>query len=753
MIKNTQPLCLALVIAATLTACDEESTSDARMYVPYNLDSVTYPNDILLTDDDGTIEMKVETSGEEVDYRNYENVYGALDGWSTGYPIIIPLMGPEHDVDPTSLASSVIIFNAEEGSELVYDKDFTAEINEDGDLTILPMTVLSGSTTYVLALTDGLKNSAGESVLKASINYQKLEDGDDLGHLLGNEASSQIQNNHNLVADAAGGQNIVYSAQFTTQSIYPVMDEVVKNIDPNIELKIPSPLSSQTGDSKARKLIKASLTVPYYLEMPQADTCIVPELYNDVTTDAVTQEIIKTIEANKVASCPELYSWWKGANGEFVTRDNPTPVATTTQDVEVDIYAPGDWDGEEQLPAVIFVHGITGHKGNAGLMANKIVADGRLVIAIDNPLHGDRGVNLDDDAEPEITATDGEINQDKASYLNLLSPLTLRDNQRQAVADQLALRKALNNADFVNKDDISLVGQSLGGIIATMVSDMSQHYPDDLKFKTVSLVVPGMHLTDLVMNSPFLGEEVEGEIRNSTDIQLAVAGMVGVYDSEVQTKVEGLNALAGFKAESGENAEKATGIEDMVFDMVASEMYPAVQVAVDSGDPANFIQRQRDNTQQPLLMIEAAGTCDPYILGDCVVEGGDNYDYIPDEVVVNYVPGKPLVGTEPLIEHLKLSAISEGTSDTEEGEVIRGVVRAMHGGHGTYLFPYEGPAVCVETNPEGICEQFRPMGEKDEGFGDYFVEISKSTGMQQDAVVSFINSGGTSVTVEGSPVH
>lgn len=106
-----------------------------------------------------------------------------------------------------------------------------------------------------------------------------------------------------------------------------------------------------------------------------------------------------------------------------------------------------------------------------------------------------------------------------------------------------------------------------------------------------------------------------------------------------------------------------------------------------------------------------------------------------------------------MIEHLKLSAISEGTSDTEEGEVIRGVVRAMHGGHGTYLFPYEGPAVCVETNPEGICEQFRPMGEKDEGFGDYFVEISKSTGMQQDAVVSFINSGGTSVTVKGSPVH
>ena len=753
MIKNTQPLCLALVIAATLTACNDEidTSEDPRQYVPFNLDQVIYPNDILLTDSDGTLELEQEANGNEVDYRNYENVYGALDGWSTGYPIVLPISGPEDALDTQTLTEKTYILNVESGELLKPNEDYVVEVTESGDIQVLPKVVLPESTTFVLALSDGITDIAGNTLRRSNF-YQSLTEGDNLGHAKGDAFVSQIQSNHNDLAAAGVQDSIVYSARFTTQSIYPVMDEVVKNIDPNIELKIIGPQDTQTGDSKARQLIKASLTVPYYLEMPQAGTCIVPELYNDVTTDAVTQELIKTIEANKVASCPELYSWWKGANGEFVTRDNPTPVATTTQEIEVDIYAPGNWKGE-QLPAVIFVHGITGHKGNAGLMANKIVADGRLVIAIDNPLHGDRGVNLDDDDEPEITATDGEINQDKASYLNLLSPLTLRDNQRQAVADQLALRKALNNADFVDPDDISLVGQSLGGIIATMVSDMSQHYPDDLKFKTVSLVVPGMHLTDLVMNSPFLGEEVEGEIRNSTDIQLAVASMVGVYDSEVQTKVEGLNALAGFKAESGENAEKASGIEDMVFDMVAAEMYPAVQAAVDSGDPANFIQRQRDNTQQPLLMIEAAGTCDPYILGDCVAEGGESYDYIPDEVVVNYVPGKPLVGTEPLIEHLKLSATPKGTSEAEEGEVIRGVVRAMHGGHGTYLFPYEGPAVCVETNPEGICEQFRPMTNTDEGFSKYLGEINESKVMQQDAVVSFINSGGTSVTVEGSPVH
>lgn len=753
MIKNTQPLCLALVITATLTACNEIDTSeDPRQYVPYNLDQVIYPNDILLTDSDGTLELEQEANGGDVDYRNYENVYGALDGWSTGYPIVLPISGPDDVLDMATLTDKTYILNVETGELLKPNEDYVVELTESGDIQVMPKVVLPESTTFVLALSEGITDVLGNTLRRSNF-YQSLLEGDNLDHAKGDEFVSQIQSNHNDLAAAGVQDSIVYSARFTTQSVYPVMDAVVKNIDPNIALEITSPPSTQTGDSKARKILKASLSVPYYLEMPEAETCVVPELFNDVTTDAINQELIKTVEANKVESCPALYSWWKGANGEFVTRDNPTPEATTTQRIAVDIYAPADWDEVTPLPAVIFVHGITGHKGNAGLMANKIVEDGRLVIAIDNPLHGERGVDLDEDGTFDITATDGEINQDKASYLNLLSPLTLRDNQRQAVADQLALRKALNNTDFVDDSDISLVGQSLGGIIATMVSDMSQNYPDELNFKTVSLVVPGMHLTDLVMNSPFLGDEVETEIRGSSDIQLAVAGMVGVYDAETQTKVEGLDALAAFKAESDDNATKVAGIEDMVFEMVAAEMYPAVQAAVDSGDPANFIQRQRDNKNQPLLLIEAAGTCDPNILGDCVVEGSEEYDYIPDEVVVNYVPGKPLVGTEPLIEHLELPAISEGNSGVEGGEVLRGVVRAMHGGHGTYLFPYEGPAICVETNPDGVCQEFRPMTNTDEGFGRYLGEINASTSMQQDAVVSFISTGGTSVTVEGSPVH
>ena len=742
MIKNTQPLCLALVIAATLTACNDEidTSEDPRQYVPFNLDQVIYPNDILLTDSDGTLELEQEANGNEVDYRNYENVYGALDGWSTGYPIVLPISGPEDALDTQTLTEKTYILNVESGELLKPNEDYVVEVTESGDIQVLPKVVLPESTTFVLALSDGITDIAGNTLRRSNF-YQSLTEGDNLGHAKGDAFVSQIQSNHNDLAAAGVQDSIVYSARFTTQSVYPVMDAAIKNIPEDRALEIVGEMDTE-ADSDVWTY-EAKVKIQYYLEMPNRSNCKVPQLYDEGSFDQ------KTVAADKISYCESLYSWWKDANGEFVHGGNPEPVATDEElEIPAIIYAPNGWKPlpENELPATIIVHGITGKKEAAQTMTKLATGAGdldptnnRLVIAIDQPLHGERGVNLDVDPEPEITASSGEPNQEKSVYLNLLSALTLRDNQRQAVLDQLALRKALNNTDFVDHTDVSLIGHSLGGIISTMVSDLSQDY-QELNFTTVTLAVPGMHLTDLVMNSPLLGGEVEGEIRSSSDIQLAVASMVGVYDEETQTKVEGLDALEAYKAESEENADKAAGIEDMVFDMVAAEMYPGVQTAVDSGDPANFIERQLANKQQPILLVEAAGTCDYHQPETCQ----EGVDYIPDNVVVNSVPGKPLVGTEPLIAHLELDPISSGTTTAE---TIRGAIRAMHGGHGTYLFPYEGAV----TYSDPLYPLGRPSMMGEDGFT--LREVNASLTMQQEAIVSFINSGGTSVTVEGSPVH
>ncbi|MGR5061373.1 hypothetical protein [Photobacterium sp. DNB22_13_2] len=741
MIKNTQPLCLALAIAATLTACNEIDTSeDPRQYVPYNLDQVIYPNDILLTDSDGTLELEQEANGGEVDYRNYENVYGALDGWSTGYPILLPLSGPEDALDTTTLTEKTYILNVATGELLKPNQDYVVEVTESGDIQVMPKVVLPESTTFVLALSDGITDISGNTLRRSNF-YQSLVEGDNLDHAKGDAFASQIQSNHNDLVAAGVQDSIVYSARFTTLSAYPVMDAAINNIPDQAVINV-SPIDQ--SDNADVWTYSATIKVPYYLELPEINgengTCEVPQLYDD--TESIEY---KTVAADKISHCESLYSWWKGGNGEFVHGGNPEPAATIEAlEIPVIIYAPNGWQPSQitALPATIFVHGITGKKESAQTMTKRVTETNRLVFAIDQPLHGERGVNLDEDPEPEITASSGEVNQEKSVYLNLLSALTLRDNQRQAVLDQLTLRRALNRTDFVDSSDVSLIGHSLGGIISTMVSDLSQDYPE-LNFSTATLAVPGMHLTDLVMNSPLLGGEVEGEIRSSSDIQLAVAAMVGVYDEETQTKVEGLDALEVYKAESTENADKAASIEDTVYSMVTKDMFPGVQAAVDAGDPANFIRRQRENKQQPILLIEAAGTCDYYKPETCV----EGVDYIPDNVVVNNVPGKPLVGTEPLIRHLELTAISDDTTVSEDA-VIRGVVRAKHGGHGTYLFPYEGPVIYTDPlYPEG-----RPMTLGDRGFMEHIGDIEASMSMQQQAIVSFIESGGKTVEIEDSAI-
>ena len=399
-------------------------------------------------------------------------------------------------------------------------------------------------------------------------------------------------------------------------------------------------------------------------------------------------------------------------------------------------------DRPEPLPTSIFVHGITGKKESAMTMVNSIVnqEDGRLVVAIDLPLHGERGIDLDGKNGMDITASSGEDNQDKSVYLNLLSPLTLRDNQRQAVLDQLVLRKALNSTPYVDNTDISLIGHSLGGIISTMVSEMSQGV-DELAFSTVTLVVPGMHLTDLVMNSMLLGEEVIGEIKNSTDVQLAVAGILGVYDESQHAPEEGLNALRDYKLESQENRDKAADIEEMIYGMVIEEMTTAIQAAVDAGDPANFTTRQANNPQQPILLVEAAGNCGEF-LGESCIEG---VEYLSDTVVPNSAEGLPLTGTEPLIRHLDLDPISQPILDGTEA--IKGAIRVKHGGHGTYLFPYEG-AVSYDGkgNDEGL-----PSMPGDEQFN--MEEVRASMDMQQLAVSSFVTSGGVDVVVNAALIH
>lgn len=247
----------------------------------------------------------------------------------------------------------------------------------------------------------------------------------------------------------------------------------------------------------------------------------------------------------------------------------------------------------------------------------------------------------------------------------------------------------------------------------------------EFAFTTVTLVVPGMHLTELTMNSPLLGEEVEGKIKDSADIQLAVASMLGLYDETQDSRVDGIKALEAFK-EVPENLEQVNSMVDMVYNMIMPDMKKGIQAAVDAGDPANFTLRQSTNSEQPILLVEAAGNCEE----NGATEECEVGDYLPDTVVVNDVAGLPLVGTEPLISQLGLTAI---TGTEASPDPLKRVLRIKTGGHGTYLFGYEGP-----MNEDGVPGNPLPVRE----------ELNDSLTLQQKAVVSFVNSGGKAVTID-----
>ena len=63
--KNNKSYFYLIPIVALLNGCsdDSELETDSRQFVPYTLDKLYYPNDLLLSDSDGTIELPAEQGG------------------------------------------------------------------------------------------------------------------------------------------------------------------------------------------------------------------------------------------------------------------------------------------------------------------------------------------------------------------------------------------------------------------------------------------------------------------------------------------------------------------------------------------------------------------------------------------------------------------------------------------------------------------------------------------------------------------
>ena len=728
----------ALTGVALLSGCgtDDSSTSQVSVQVPFNTVQPPMPNDGYGYDSDGTISLPDEPDSSAIYaqseqetlsyYQSFETSFAGVDGWGLCVePIEIPLQSVDsslvYPLDTSSLERAVFLFDSETMQPI------ETKLSNDGrNIRIECESALESAKTYYLIVTDDAQTQFGEP-LQADASFSNLLNTpeNELG-----ERTRKLKHETQLAIDAYVGhfadttkEEVVYAATFTTQDTYALLDTIVTEnqgatlqFNPN-PVTINEPIKVNTKSGIGDLFVKyakyrGTLKSNYYLPFSDADsaTC-------------------KLDKYDPISSCPDMYRWMTNKDGSHVSADN-IDLKSEEQQIPVDLYLPHDETNQQDIydefkkgniPTVIFVHGVTADKSAASLMMKDfvdqgILKDGYAVIAIDMPYHGERIIE-DMDGNPVSAAAD------KAYFININSPLTLKGNLAQAVGDFIALRWALNN--FTQAlPEVHLVGHSLGGIVSVMISEMTQPsdnrpIPNPLELATANFVVPGQGLVNLTLSSLTLGEEMADSVKASSDVQRAIAETVVPEQCQPDdTNQTCMDALEHYRAQSTANDNAVSMLEDDIFQALVPVLKQGVQTTIDASDPATKVSRQVDHLQ-PTLLIEAKGNCGQ----ECELG-----EYMPDAVVPNDATDNVMTGTEPLIKALALSDITNDVT-ANPGSVIRGVIRATVGGHGTYLFPYEGP----------MDESGLPAQEiSGEGYS--------SLNTQQEAVYQMISSLGDEIT-------
>ncbi|MFS1877734.1 alpha/beta hydrolase-fold protein [Vibrio splendidus] len=707
-----KPYICGLITLALLGCQSEDSTQDAvSVLVPYNINELPKPNDGYGYDDDGTIsgvgeDAAAMSSTNDAYYQDYNNSYAALDGWGLcAEPILIPLQSVNSDkrypLNNETLAGNVVLIDGVTGKEV------GTQISADGsNIKIQCESGLVENRTYSVVVTDGVKTEFNEH-LKADASFDELIYSDaplnsEKEEVLQEQVLSAIDSYYALYPDKGIP---VYAAQFKTQSAYSPLDAMKYNHEA-FGSAFTGQLNPITERKKDYDLYTKQLKIPSYLPFTKAreSECIIDEF-------------------EPKENCPPLYEWITNTDGGFPTEREPTPKITEELDITADIYVPNGWDKSSQLPTAIFIHGVTAERGTASLMAAEYTKKGYAVVAIDMPYHGER---MRYDSSPEHVEISARAN--KAFFINIDSPLALRSNLQQSVSDFLGLRYALSQEGWVDNENVHLIGQSLGGIMSVMVSEFSQASPDfhsdtntNFEFNTVNFVVPGQGLTNLVLSSQTLGPEMSEGVKKSPDVQRGIAETVIPDTCTAEaTNQQCIEALREFVELSSDNALLVSQLENDIFNLVVTDLKQGVQATIDSADPASFISRQVQ-AEQPTLLLAAVGDC-----GETCDVG---VDYVPDSVIPNTAPDNIRTGTEPLITALGLDPITGTKRDQIE---LGGVIRTTTGGHGTYLFPYEGPV--DENGLPGMP-------------GENMSDVREAVTTQQLAVASMVMTDGSLVVI------
>jgi len=430
---------------------------------------------------------------------------------------------------------------------------------------ILYLPPLKQKANYLVVITDGVKDLAGNSLRRST-----------LGNILFGFKSSPMANGHSAIAGVSDADAAALLALRT--SLAPVLAAIgpltgTSLTQDNVVMAYTVQTQTVTDDSvnlsalpyaapdKSVAFNAASATPfdPATLGLPPAGTSVFAHVDSFLAASVVT---LNPIQPATGALNPDTTQWTPIAIPALVTLPQvPATCSATTP-------CP--------LPLVIAHHGLGGGRLQTLAMSDSLAARGFVVAAIDAPYHGDRafcakssdctttgaddGVCTPDptkagqgDAIPPGTCTTGHLKGNtvdtklttvaSGNYFISSNFFRLRDGLRQDVLDHAALVLALarpptpfpqptSNAVaeallakgiVINPAAVYFEGLSLGGIIGTSILATNP------RFSRGVLNAPGGTLVDVFTTSPAFAAEGDalfasmGIDRSNVQTDLAVA--------------------------------------------------------------------------------------------------------------------------------------------------------------------------------------------------------------------------------------
>ncbi len=402
-----------------------------------------------------------------------------------------------------------------------------------------------------------------------------------------------------------------------------------------------------------------------------------------------------------------------------------TPDLAVASAVRMGMGLPALTKPEGGWPIVILQHGITSKKEDMLAITGILSLYGLATVAIDHPLHGSRGFDINGDMVDDINASTVSATH----YMNLASLLTTRDNLRQSSSDILGLRFGLNfmggfDAGMnpidleVNRGKIHFLGHSLGAItginfLALANTSLDEAIDPMFKVSTNTLAMPGVMVANFLMESGAFGDVIKASVAYSgyPPFTAEVDGLYPVVDgNSTATEAQLVETYLTYVAAN----PSAQGDLGGLFAQFAF----AAQTVTDAGDPINYTATLAA-TQTPTHVIEVVGT------GVACIDVTDPNN-CSDQVIPNTVSSAPLAGTEPAIAFLGLPPIYEQTQSTES---VSGAVRFLFGSHSSILSPAHQPGVTASPEMAG-----------------------RATLEMQNQVANFFSSDGTLISVQDTDI-